>query len=213
MNLKPLRIAMIEPNEADVYWFRLSAKEVGLPIEEIHYSTGVIALNEWAKRADWTPDLIVVAAVLPMLTLREFVDAARTLHPYVPVAVAGEQTLLPELDGVEWYAKPLSPDDIRQMCRFEAVKQVSAKTSRATTDRPSTFETEPCYTDTGPAGEWFGRVSKLSIGDMFRSITTMPRPRTWPLRICRQQRKSTRAVFNVNRLNEALAEPQQPRAG
>src|SRR3954454_23774911 len=95
MKLQPIRIALIEPNGADVQWFRHSAQEAGVALEVIHYSTGVRALEEWADRATCTVDLIVVTDSLPMVTAQDVIEAARTVHPDVRVAVMGEQTRVP----------------------------------------------------------------------------------------------------------------------
>src|SRR4051794_5466188 len=124
MTVKPIRIAIIEPNGADVHWFSQTAKEIGLPIELIHCSTGINALSEWAKGTDPAPDLIVVAALLPMLTLREFIDAARSVYPGVPIVVVGEQaSLAVQIDGVDWYTKPLSGHHVAQMCGYDRLRK------------------------------------------------------------------------------------------
>jgi hypothetical protein len=52
MKLQPIRIAIVEPNGADVHWFRLSAKEARCAIDVVHYSTGVSALGGGLERAD-----------------------------------------------------------------------------------------------------------------------------------------------------------------
>src|SRR4051794_13508125 len=110
MKSQPIRIALIEPNRADVHWFCQSAKEAGLDAEVIHFSTGITALDEWTHRGDCTADLIVVADVLPMLTAQDFIDTARALRPDIRVVITGERTPVPmQVDGdVERYTKPLS---------------------------------------------------------------------------------------------------------
>jgi hypothetical protein len=129
MNKQPIRIVIIEPNLADLHWFRLCAKEAGVAVEVIHYSTGISALEEWTHKSDSTIDLIVVADVLPMLTVQELIDAARIIHPAVPVAVVGEQTHLPMqvVDGVERYSKPLSAPECRQLCGCHSFSRGNSK--------------------------------------------------------------------------------------
>jgi hypothetical protein len=69
-----------------------------------------------------------------MLTLPEFIDAARTLHPTVPVAVVGEPTGLPlEVGDVESYSKPVFAHNIRQMCGYHTLS--SGGFQRAPRDR------------------------------------------------------------------------------
>jgi DNA-binding NtrC family response regulator len=115
-----IRIAVVEPNEADAYWFDLLLKGIRAEVELIHYSTGVNALKALAESGHSAIDLVLVSDVLPMLSLQEFVDAVQNVYPHVPVVVAGERTtLLSKLQICknEFYVKPLSSHDIRQMMR------------------------------------------------------------------------------------------------
>jgi hypothetical protein len=81
-----------------------------------HYPTGIFALAEW-KRAPSAIDLIVVSAMLPMLTVGEFIQAARSVHPSATIVVVGEAMPLPDMEiaGYANYPKPLTVGDIREM--------------------------------------------------------------------------------------------------
>jgi hypothetical protein len=143
MNLQPIRVVIIEPNAADVHWFRLCAKAAGVAVEVIHYSTGISALKDWKRKADFPPDLIVVADVLPMLTLQEFIDAARAVHPAVSIAVIGEQTPVPvDVDGVERYTKPLSAFDIHKLCGYTTLAAGNSQVFNETKNSSSTSMTD-----------------------------------------------------------------------
>ena len=64
-------------------------------------------------------DLVVVADLLPMLSLREFVEAAQDFQPHAEIVVTGEVTTAPELrlDGYSFCPKPLCIQDLVNFVR------------------------------------------------------------------------------------------------
>jgi hypothetical protein len=115
-NSRAIRTALVEPCEADAYWFRLMAQESRCSMVASHYPTGICALAEW-KRVPSAIDLIVVSAMLPMLTVGEFIQAARSVHPSATIVVVGEEIPVPDMEiaGNANYPKPLTIGDIREM--------------------------------------------------------------------------------------------------
>ena len=93
--------------------------EAGICASVVRYATGGQALQAWERvRPAW--DVIVIADVLPMLTPQEFINAARTVCPEVPVVIAGEM-LQPApllLSGVHQIAKPVSTAEVRTVQRM-----------------------------------------------------------------------------------------------
>ena len=113
-----VRIALIEPSQADAHWFRLIVAEAGVPADICEYRTGVSALNTSTRVTTPAIDLIVVADVLPMLTLAEFVTTARRVQLAKHIVVTGEREWLlksVEFEALDCYPKPLSVDDIKDM--------------------------------------------------------------------------------------------------
>ena len=109
-------------------------KEARVQVELIHYSTGMHALKEFAEGRNSAIDLVVVADVLPMLPLQEFVDAVQKLHPGVHVVVAGERTRLPsklQVRKSEFYVKPLSPHDLRSLLMIASLENSAIAASRS----------------------------------------------------------------------------------
>src|SRR6187401_2173170 len=90
-NSRVIRVALIEPNEADAYWFGLVARQSKSSIEISHYPTGMVALKEWLQTGESNFDLLINADVLPMLSLREFVDAAKVFQPAAQIVITGER--------------------------------------------------------------------------------------------------------------------------
>lgn len=84
-----MRIALVEPWEADVRWFCMALSELCGPATVTCYSTEISALEPWWQHTSAIFDVVVVADRLPMLSLHEFVDSARTILPDVPIVVAG----------------------------------------------------------------------------------------------------------------------------
>jgi hypothetical protein len=115
-NSRAIRTALVEPCGADAYWFNLMAEESGCTLAVTQYSTGLGALTEW-KRVSSAFDLIVVPDILPMLTVEEFIQIARSLHPYAMIVVVrgGASVLSSEAAGYASYPKPLTVDAIREM--------------------------------------------------------------------------------------------------
>jgi hypothetical protein len=111
-----IRAALIEPCGADAYWFNLMAKESGCLMAVTQYSTGLGALTEW-KTGLSAFDLIVAPDVLPMLTIEEFIQSSRSLHPNAIIVVVrgGAPVLSSEAAGDASYPKPLTVDAIREM--------------------------------------------------------------------------------------------------
>jgi hypothetical protein len=89
--------------------------EAGVSATVIRYPTGIAALQTWREHPSGQPEIIVVADLLPMLTLADFVDAARTIHRDVPLIVAGEPLIHERLliPDVPCLRKPLSNADAR----------------------------------------------------------------------------------------------------
>lgn len=116
---RAIRIALIEPNEADAYWFYLITRQAKCRVDIRHYPTGMTALKEWEKGGQSDFDLVVVADLLPMLSLREFVEAAQDFQPHAEVVVTGEVTTAPELrlDGYSFCPKPLCIQDLVNFVR------------------------------------------------------------------------------------------------
>ena len=77
------------------------------------------ALKEWEKGGHSDFDLVVVADLLPMLSLREFVEAAQDFQPHAEVVVTGEVTTAPELllEGYSFCPKPLCIQDLVNFVR------------------------------------------------------------------------------------------------
>jgi hypothetical protein len=113
-NSRVIRVALIEPNEADAYWFGLVARQSESRIEVSHYPTGMVALREWRQIGHSNFDLLIVADVLPMLSLREFVDAAKVFQPAAQIIVTGERDTASALGLAEYdfCAKPISVTDL-----------------------------------------------------------------------------------------------------
>ena len=112
-NSQAIRVALIEPNKADAYWFGLVARQAQSSIEVSHYPTGMVALREWRKGGESDFDLLIVADVLPMLSLREFIDAAKVFQPAAKVVITGEIETAAALTLADFFfcAKPLSMKD------------------------------------------------------------------------------------------------------
>jgi hypothetical protein len=115
-NSRAIRTALVEPCGADAHWFNLMAKESRCSMVASHYPTGITALTAW-KEVPLAIDLIVVSAMLPMLTVGEFIQAARSLHPFTTIVVVGEGIPVPEMEiaGDASYPKPLTVEAIRDM--------------------------------------------------------------------------------------------------
>jgi hypothetical protein len=117
---RPLRIALIEPNEPDARWFQMIIPEIPMHVATTCYPTGIAALEVWARPGKAAPiDLIVMPDVLPMLTTQEFVDRAKPLYPDAAFVIAGEclrhdelRLVSPIPAGIPVLTKPLSPEDI-----------------------------------------------------------------------------------------------------
>lgn len=118
-----VQIAIVEPYEPDAHWISLLLEEIDLSAHVIRYATDAHALDEWGRSRP-AIDLIIVTDVLPMRTLQEFVDAALTLYPGIPIIAVGEAVEISACPDViiGRYRKPLSPDDLRSIYRstFEA---------------------------------------------------------------------------------------------
>src|SRR4051812_23557735 len=104
------RVALVEPNDADAYWFQLLLTEENISAEVTRYSTGISALRDWTDRGQCACDVIVVSEVLPMLDVDEFLNSVRTLNPQVRIVLVGEAVRVrgPEAQEVDRYVKPLS---------------------------------------------------------------------------------------------------------
>src|SRR6476646_9776518 len=113
-NSRAIGIVVIELNIADAYWFGLVARQAQSSIEVSHYPTGMVALREWRKGGESDFDLLIVADLLPMLSLREFLDAAKVLQPAAKVVITGEMETAAALTLADFLfcAKPLSMRDL-----------------------------------------------------------------------------------------------------
>ena len=112
-----IRVALVEPNDADVCWFNLIVKEAKWPVETTHYKTALSALNEWSVSEHSSFDVIVVADLLPILTVEEFISQARVSQPEAKIVVATEPISVRWLQKHSYacYPKPLSVADIREL--------------------------------------------------------------------------------------------------
>jgi hypothetical protein len=115
-NSRPIRTALVEPCGADAHWFSLMAQESKCSIAITHYPTGTCALAAW-KRVSSSIDLMVVSDTLPMLTIEEFIQGARSLHPFATIVVARGGVSVPAVEIVAdaSYPKPLTVEAIREM--------------------------------------------------------------------------------------------------
>jgi hypothetical protein len=64
INSRAIRVALVEPNDADVRWFSLIVEELNWPVEITRYTTGLSALKEWSGSTRGSFDLIVVTDML-----------------------------------------------------------------------------------------------------------------------------------------------------
>ncbi len=134
---RPLQFLLVEPNEPDSRWFDIVLDESHLPATTVHSSTCIRALEAWRECRLPAIDAVVVSERLPMLTIEEFVNAARTLDSDVPIVVLGDQLPLfqPLTSDYERFTKPLSEHDIERLwCiarqRFLRTRQRVALTPR-----------------------------------------------------------------------------------
>jgi hypothetical protein len=115
---RAIRVALVEPNDADVRWFSLIVEELKWPVEMTRYTTGLSALKQWSGGTTHVSfDLIVVTDLLPLLTLDEFIAGARVSQPEAKIIAATEPTSLRWLQSQSYacYPKPLSVTDVRQV--------------------------------------------------------------------------------------------------
>ncbi len=129
---RAIRVALIEPNKADAYWFRLIARQTESRIEVSHYPTGMVALREWRKSGESDFDLLIIADVLPMLSLREFIDAAKVFQPAAKVVITGEMDTAAALTLADFLfcAKPLSMKDLGKFVTPSEPVQVKEKSDQ-----------------------------------------------------------------------------------
>jgi hypothetical protein len=151
-NSRPIRTALVEPCGGDTRWFDLMAKESRCPIEVAHHPTGLSALNEW-KRVPLAIDLLVVADLLPMLTINEFIQGARSLHPFATIVVARGGISVPAVEIVAdaSYPKPLSVEAIRDMVlRVTPIRNYRPTGRTAKSNVPVSSVLLDAYGDPGP---------------------------------------------------------------
>ena len=136
-----LQIAVVEPYEPDAHWISLLLKEIELPAQVITYATDAEALDAW-ERSRLAIDLIIVTDVLPMRTLQEFVDAAISLYPGIPIVSVGEPLQVSACPDeiIDRYTKPLSRDDLRTICCWTL--NTDGKNARSAMPGHSTFSAE-----------------------------------------------------------------------
>ncbi len=116
LSRKSLQIAIVDPSQADANWLKLVAEEIDPRTELTDYRTGIAALQAWKRQQPLALDLIVVADILPMLSLKEFLDQAMTTCPGVPFVIAAEPiSSIPHAVNLPVYLKPLSTDEVQDM--------------------------------------------------------------------------------------------------
>src|SRR4051812_2161867 len=101
------RIALIEPNEADAYWFNMVLPDAQVSAEVVRYPSGIAALREWTERGGCQYDIIIVSDVLPMLSIDSFLQSTHSLNRHGRVVLVGEKTgfTWPGTVGLERYFK------------------------------------------------------------------------------------------------------------
>lgn len=115
-----LRIVLVEDSPGDLHWFRLMIAETRVPHDLIVFDTGMAAIRHF--RTAPTPDLIISAWKLPILTFEEFIRDLRSIRTYesTPVAVlSGAGDLIrdraEELGAICCLQKPIDADQLRMI--------------------------------------------------------------------------------------------------
>jgi CheY-like chemotaxis protein len=75
---RPIRIALIEDNPADVHWFRITLEETSFPCDLQVFTGGVSAVQGLQKGP--AADLLVVDWYLPTLEGRDLLDALNAIE-------------------------------------------------------------------------------------------------------------------------------------
>jgi response regulator RpfG family c-di-GMP phosphodiesterase len=78
MMSRPIRIALIEDNPADVHWFRITLEDTPYDCDLQVFTGGLAAVQELQQRP--AADLLVVDWYLPMLEGRDLLDALSAIE-------------------------------------------------------------------------------------------------------------------------------------